>query len=269
MLNCWSPFTDLNCRNLLKIVFHKFHIVSTNVNDCGKRKVEFTFPPHTNQKKRANQNQNEDDSYDYPWSTGLPDVSNGNGQRRPNRGSNRGTSNRRANRGSSRGTSNRRPKRGSNRGTSNRRGRGNRQSNRRRGNNQIAPANQNNNDQYDYPWANGLPDEQNQNNAVDEQYDYPWAAGLPDDENQNPVDEGQNYVFEDDQNQGQDVQEQPIVQNGPCQKRYVIYKENREDCTPVIREVDNNKTIVHLGVRTPLSQLRGRYRYTDHIGLPH
>jgi hypothetical protein len=46
----------------------------------------------------------------------------------------------------------------------------------------------------------------------------------------------------------------------------VIYKPNRGDCTPVIREV-RDKAIQFEGHTVPLRNIRGKYRYTDNRNL--
>ena len=53
---------------------------------------------------------------------------------------------------------------------------------------------------------------------------------------------------------------------GKCNKTYVIYKPNRGDCTPVIREV-RDKAIHYEGSVLPLRNIRGKYRYTDDRNL--
>jgi hypothetical protein len=51
-----------------------------------------------------------------------------------------------------------------------------------------------------------------------------------------------------------------------CQKKYIIYKPFRADCTPVLRQVlgeGRGKYIQHSGERKMLSSIRGKYRFTD------
>jgi hypothetical protein len=51
-----------------------------------------------------------------------------------------------------------------------------------------------------------------------------------------------------------------------CQKKYIIYKPFRADCTPVLRQVlgeGRGKYIQHSGERKMLSNIRGKYRFTD------
>lgn len=49
-----------------------------------------------------------------------------------------------------------------------------------------------------------------------------------------------------------------------CSKKYIIYKHNKHDCRPVLREVDlETKTIIHNGRIYPLNSIKGKFRYTD------
>jgi hypothetical protein len=51
-----------------------------------------------------------------------------------------------------------------------------------------------------------------------------------------------------------------------CQKKYIIYKPLRADCTPVLRQVlgeGRGKYIQHNGERKMLASIRGKYRFTD------